>query len=112
MTRYEYDSSGDLAKTIDALGNETTTAYDLYGNLIKTVSPSVTQKYEYDVMNRLLWEENPSGGKTTYNYAEAKCDCSSNNLATSITDALGNTTIREYDGIGQLTKITDPLGNA
>lgn len=54
-TRYVYYATGKLQKQIDALGNETSFTYDIYGNkLTETLANQSAYVYQYDVMNRVI----------------------------------------------------------
>ncbi|MBL4606614.1 MAG: putative Ig domain-containing protein, partial [Pseudomonadales bacterium] len=81
ITTFEYDVQGNRTKTINALGQETHfTAYDASGRLLSMTDPNgVITQLNYDPRGRLL----------------------SRIVA-------GITTNFEYDGVGQLTKITLP----
>ncbi|WP_270164504.1 S8 family serine peptidase [Paenibacillus sp. SYP-B4298] len=54
-TRTTYHPNGLRSTVTDALGNVTSYAYDLYGNLVQEIRPNLSEQvYEYDVMNRLI----------------------------------------------------------
>ncbi|USB32579.1 S8 family serine peptidase [Paenibacillus sp. YPG26] len=53
-TRYTYYPTGNVQKEIDALGNETSYTYDIYGNKLTETRPNQSvYVYQYDVMNRV-----------------------------------------------------------
>lgn len=78
-----YDNAGRINKTIDLLGNETSTAYDAMDNVLSTTTVDGVESYTYDNMQRLVSVTEPNGAVTT----------------------------NEYDKLGRIVKVTDPLGN-
>lgn len=109
VTRYEYNSDGNLIRLIRDFGgsleNTTTYAYDAEGNLTSITDPlGNTTTYEYDSNGNLIKITYPLGNVTTYTY-----DSRGNRLTE--TDALGNTTAYTYNLMGRLLSITDALGN-
>jgi RHS repeat-associated protein len=134
VTKYEYDSSGNMLRKIEALGttNERTTEYiyDTAGNplSIKIVGDAKTSEaisfMAYDSSANLISETDPEGNTTQFTY-----DIMGNVLTredarnkiwtygydhagwlTSQTDPLNNTVSYEYDGVGNKTRETDPEG--
>jgi RHS repeat-associated protein len=83
ITRFDYDTSGNLIAIIDPLKNRTTLAYNASGQPTSTTDPL--------------------GNITTWAYDNT------GNL-TSITDPLGNTSQRSYDLVSRLTARSDPRG--
>ena len=72
---------GRLARVVDAVGHTTSYAYTSLGSLSQVSSPGgVTRTWTYDNQNRLLWQEQPESGLTSY---------------------------LEYDNVGNLTKQRD-----
>jgi len=80
-----WDNNMNMGSRKDALGHETTFAYDGVANVIQ-----ITDPFHY---------------QTTITYTPKF------NLVSSITDALGDVTNFTYDTKGNLTMITDALGN-
>jgi len=125
--QYEYDFYGDLVSVTDQEGNVTLFTYNSSHGLVKIVDPrGVTPaRNEYDDEGRLIATIDADGNRiefthnigarqevvsdrlgnvTVYNY-----DGKGNVIAK--TDALGNTTTYTYDGRGNKLSETDPLGN-
>lgn len=109
-TTYTYDGDGKVTSKTDPLGNAWQYTYVTGGARLETETnpQGVVSKYEYDADGNRTKVIKDYGGAsqstTTYAY-----DAQGN--LTSVTDALGNTTQYEYDANGNLTRITDPLGN-
>jgi RHS repeat-associated protein len=80
VTQYFYDGLGRLSRTIDAQNQETSYVYDYRGNVIKTIDPD--------------------GREIKYSYTADR------NLLESFTDGRGITTSYKYDELGQLQTIT------
>ncbi|QJD85852.1 RHS repeat protein [Cohnella herbarum] len=131
-TRYEYDELNRLIRQIApaADGSDATTRYlyDAMGNLIKQISPNQYDaakdtadqalamtgiSYTYDAMNRLISTISPDGDGLSYIRYDA------NGWVQKTVDGLRYTgnmdasqgIVYEYDGLGQLVKETDSLGN-
>lgn len=136
-TSYTYDNGSNKLTETDPLGNVTTFTHDGVGNLTsftnaapfgktwayqydeanqrtKEIAPNTAAKVvQYDVRDNVAATIDPLGNKTTYTYDDA-------GRRLSMVSARGNctgctpsdyTTAYEYDAVGNLTKITDPLGN-
>ena len=70
----EYDANGNVIRSEDANGNETTTEYDVLDRVVKTVTvhpedaeKNVTSTYKYDVMGRIT-TATVNGVTTAYKY--------------------------------------------
>ena len=104
VVSYAYDVDGVPTQRTDAAGTETR-AYDGRGNLLSVTDPlGRTSRYEYDLLDRLVAEIDPTGAvwRTAYDGA---------GRVMSRTDPLGNVTRYEYDTAGRLSATIDPLGN-
>ncbi|MBI1748137.1 MAG: VCBS repeat-containing protein [Acidobacteria bacterium] len=111
ITRYTYDTLGNLIVTRDPLGNETRLGYDLAGNVVtSTDAEGRTTTYTYDALNRLTSVSDAADppGVTTYTYLPGCCG-NPTSLLESVTDANGQITRFEYDEMGHLKRSTNPL---
>ena len=68
-----YDADGEVTAATDALGNQTTYAFDSFGRLLTTTQPTVgvvipVTSYTYDAEGNTLTETDPDGNVTTYSY--------------------------------------------
>ena len=106
MTAYAYDSEGNQTSVTDPLGNTTIYEYDANGNLTKITDPlgNITT-YTYHNMGNRVTETDALGNTTAYTYDLM-------NRKTSVTDPLGNRTAYSYDGSGNIVSSTDSMGNA
>jgi len=109
VTKYEYDTNGNLVKLIKdfagSLENTTTYSYDSWGRQTGMTDPlEHTTGYEYDASRNLVKSTDSLGNISTYTY-----DSIGNRITE--TGALGNTTTYTYDLLGRLLSMTDPLGN-
>jgi YD repeat-containing protein len=77
ITYNQYDDSGNLAKTIDPLGNET--------------------NYRYDNLGRKISEINAEGGVTKFSYWH-------DGQMQSLTDPVGNKTRWVYNFLGRVSR--------
>lgn len=126
FTRSEYNGRGDRTKAIDpngfattyaynvtnravqfttdALGNQTTYAYDLRGKVVSvTNARNFTTTYEYDAYDRQMKVTSPLGFATTLRYEAA-----GNQIGR--TDAKGQATTYSYDKSNRLTTTKYPGG--
>ncbi len=98
-TIYTYTPTGRISTVVDALGNETAYTYDLLDN-IKTVHRAEGLISEEERNGSMLPTVGEDGRVTLYSY----------NLAgqiSTITDALGQKEVYEYDQYGRLKAKTD-----
>jgi RHS repeat-associated protein len=127
-----YDAStGDVAKTIDALGYATLYGYDDLGRQISVSRPTdgktlATTNTAYDADNRLVSVTDPMSNKTYYGYDNLNRVVSITNPLSQVTllgydandnrtwlqDALSNKTSFTFDKLNRLTAETDPLGKS
>ena len=92
---YAYDEVNRLTKTVDALGNTTTYVYDNAGQLQSVIDPRNNRTtFTYDAVGRLKSETLPGTLPGPWGYPTAVV------------------TNYAYDGNGNLTSVTDPLGHA
>lgn len=108
LTQFEYNSLGQVIRTIDPVGRETQFEYDINQiDLLKikqktSVSDySIIAEFTYNDQHLPLTYLDASGQTTTYSY-------NSFGLPSQVTDALGQTTSFEYDGFGYLNRIINP----
>ncbi|MGH9967107.1 MAG: DUF6531 domain-containing protein [Pyrinomonadaceae bacterium] len=77
--RYEHDSRGNLVRTIDALGSNTANTFDVFGRLKETtqqlhqfnaadVPIPVTVRFNYDLDDNKISQEDPLGRVTRFEY--------------------------------------------
>jgi RHS repeat-associated protein len=146
-TSFTYDGMGRRATITDARGNTSRYEYDLSGNLVKTVAPQplgYTTTRTFNASNDPLTATDGRANTTTYAYAnggDATSDYQNGQLKTltdreagattfkywtttssptppatnvgllkSVTNARSKTTSYEYDSSGNLNKTTSPLG--
>lgn len=132
---YAYDAQGRLASVTDALGNLTAYAYDASGRLSSVKDAELAEgRVAYDASGRVASVKDPravaeAGPATTFTYgagsatvtsAEANArtpvgpataySLGSSGEMLSVTDPLGRTSRREWDGAFNATKDIDPLG--
>ncbi len=114
-TTSTYNALGQLLSTADDLGNTTAYAYDALGRrTVMTDANGITTQYTYDDQGRLTGViENQQAGEpadretnvhTAYAYDVL------GNLST-VTDALGHTTVYTYDLAGRRIDEADALGH-
>ena len=118
VTTYTYTDRGDVATVTDAEGYVTSYEYDGNQNLVKMTTPDGVTTYEYDPLDRLIKTTTPDGKSEyiTYNGegdVTSKTDKAGHKTShvldacgriVETIDALGNSTLFEYDPMGRLTK--------
>src|SRR6185437_2995267 len=127
-TTWALDQRGLPTSMTDPNGNTTSYAYDEAGKLAQATGPAVSTEvngaapvqvhpittYGYDTFGEPVSVEDPNGNVTTTNY-----DANGRAISTvqpSYTPPGGSTpitatTTRSYDSLGDVTSVTDPLGN-
>jgi RHS repeat-associated protein len=105
ITRFHYDAAGNLIKTVNALGHETNlTAHDAHGRPLTLVDANgVVTRLRYDARNRLVSRE-VDGSLTRFEY-----DGVGNVTRVTLPD--GSFIAQEYDGANRLIAMTDNRGN-
>ncbi len=113
ITRYAYDSSGRLARITDPAGGVTRYGYDDQNHLttITDARGILVITKEYDAVGRVVREVFPDTAEVHYSYITANpSDPSTPVLQTQVTDPLGHTTTYRFTVTGELTDVTDALG--
>ncbi len=130
----KYDGSGNMTATIDPLGRATRFTYNSFNDPLTVTDPlSVTATYNYDANGNLRGTSRPlvgpgqnsttsliydpanPGDVSTMTDANSKVWHFTHDQygdTASSTDPLGNTRTSFYDGIGRLTSVVSPKGNA
>ena len=120
------DSNGRIQSAQDPAGRLVQYGYDANGNLTTITDPSghITH-YVYDANHNITEMANVNGHKTYFAYDNEDRavmnwqDGDVNKVAlsfdsdtqTTVTDALGHSTVYEFNEYGLVTLMTDPLGN-
>jgi RHS repeat-associated protein len=100
----EYDSLGQVKKTIDPEGNTRQYAYDRDGNLRKYTDPrGNSTSYEVDAAGNLTKSTDALGQIQTYQYDKV------GNL-TQVTDARAKVSQAAFDAMNRSTKIVNAVG--
>jgi len=110
-----YDNTGNVISTADPLGHTTTYTYDPNGRLTAMTAPEGgSDSSTYDAAGNVTRSTSATGGVTTYTYDDL-------NRVASMVDPRGNapganpadyTVSYGYDPAGNLTRVTDQLGQA
>jgi YD repeat-containing protein len=106
VTYFYYTSRGDLLATKDALGVETSQAYNglrlVTKRAVKDAAGAVvqTQYFAYDIYKNKIKDRDPLGNWTYYVY-------DADNQHRKTWDALRNSTYYSYDSVGNRTKTQD-----
>lgn len=104
VTRQEFDSIGQLIKTIDADNQVTTFRYGAFGNLRSTIDALGNQKtFEYDIRGRKTAMDDPDTGVWTYQYDALGQLKAQTNAELQVTSFL-------YDPIGRVIQRTENEG--
>ncbi len=105
VTKYEYDTYGNVSKTFDAYNKTTTYTYNADNlQLSKKNALNQTWTYTYDTNGNVTSYRTPLGHTSTMVY-------DSYGQMTSTTNPLGQTVSWTYDVFGNVTSITDSIGN-
>ncbi len=125
--RYEYDSIGNLKKTIDSKGNTISIDYDIFGNKTKQNDPDMgIWTYTYNSLGKLHSQKDAKGQITTFIYDEIgrvlKKVTPEGTIAFTYDSAIGkgigkihkelgigNTKVYTYDQLGRVNKLTTTI---
>ena len=104
---YGYDANGDLSSVTDILDQTWTYTYDSAHRLTAALDPNgiTLERNEYDEQGRVARQYDGNGNLTVALIYNA-------DGTTTVTDALGNSSIHTYDERGTLINEADPGGNA
>jgi len=114
-----YDALGRPVTMTDPLGYQTTFAYDANGNVTKMTDANANAGLQpknaygatvykiYDELNRVKSETDAQNGATNNGVTSYTYDLLGN--MTSVTDAEGRVTYFDYDDLGRLNTVRDPL---
>ncbi|MFK7805368.1 MAG: PKD domain-containing protein, partial [Anaerolineae bacterium] len=115
-TQFSYDDVGRLETVIDPLNRATSYSYDPVGNPLEmTDGNGIVTRYAYDPLSRLAsvtenYLPSPTADHQTNVQSQFSYDAVGN--LTAMTNPLGNTFTFGYDALNRLEAATDPLGNA
>jgi RHS repeat-associated protein len=115
-TRFFYDRSGRLIKTIDASNRQIFQEYDILGRIKKQIDPDDNEtEYQYDSADNVIRVDKKESVKNSDNnivgnrfFATQKVYDELNRIVATI-DTLGNETKYQYDTRGLLTKKINAL---
>jgi YD repeat-containing protein len=101
----EFNQAGEVARTVDPLGNVSSFSYDPASLLLTQITDlqGETWTYSYDTAGNLASATDALGQTRSFTYGV-------DNRLTAMTDAAGNTTSYSYDSSGNLLATTLPDG--
>ncbi|MGW0709808.1 golvesin C-terminal-like domain-containing protein [Streptomyces sp. NPDC002643] len=105
----DYDPSGFPGVIVDALGNRTTTTYDIRGNVTELEeADGATTTQTYDVFGRPLENRRPKDQKAGEFIVTPAPEYDRNDNTLVFTSPTGVSSTSEYDAADQLLKTTQP----
>jgi RHS repeat-associated protein len=114
VTKYVYDELNRLIETIDALGNSSFIRYDEVGNVVRREDElHRTTSFQYDALNRLVKQTAPdpdAAGPALSPVTQWEVDANGN--VTRMTDALGNQAEYSFDEVNRRIETIDAFGNS
>ncbi len=112
LTRYQYDTLGNLTKTIDAKANETVITYDSLGRKIAMNDPDMGHwTYDYDALGNLKKQTDAKGQVVEFQYDNInRLTGKLTNGQTTVTYAYDTATPQNPYAKGRLSKVTDSSG--
>ncbi len=113
ITKYKYDSHGNLEKVTDALEHTWSYGYDTEGDRTSETSPETEKRTSgYNEDSQGIWTVSPRGnasGELTKYMTSVERDERGRPL--KVTDPLGHTVKYTYDGDGNIETTTDGNGH-
>ena len=107
-TTTTYDAAGNPLTVTDPLGRVTTNTYDSLGRLVTTSYPDGSEVHNLYTHHDKVWKTVDETGTETVTHYDAA------GRAVEVITSVGGTqqavTSTEYDGAGNVIKVTDPLG--
>ncbi len=124
LTKFGYDSYGEVLNTTDHMNNSTSFTRDSFGNIVSKKDPYVSEKkYEYDLLARLTKqtdEENkiiqysydPNGNLISITNSSGinRYEYNPENLVSKSTSPIGAVTDYSYNSSNSLTQVRDATG--
>jgi RHS repeat-associated protein len=109
QSSFSYNSTNDLTKYTDSMGNATNYNYDNNHNVLSSVSPkNIVNSFTYDSYGNIATSSDKSSDGTL-SVDISKTYTADGNYVASTTDASGNVTVDNYDLTkGTLNDSTDP----
>jgi RHS repeat-associated protein len=100
---YEYEPFGNLARTIDPLGNVTSLTYDVRGRKTVMLDPDMGKwTYQYNALGELVWQCDPASRGIQSTGQPPDC------TGTPIDDCTnGSATCMRYDKLGRMKRRTE-----
>jgi RHS repeat-associated protein len=114
VTRYKYNSLGELEAMTDALERTTKYEYDNQGDRTAEIDPEGNRRtWEYNEDSQGVATVSPRGNVTGGEPAKytTRTERDAQGRAIKVTDPLGHETKYAYDGDGNLEAFTDSLGH-
>ena len=103
-TSYTYDLDGRLISETFSDGTENSYTYDAYGNMVSATNATGTIRLSYSTTNLLTQIVYPDGATLSYSYDGA-------GRRTKMVDQSGNVVNYTYNLLGELSGLTDDVGN-
>jgi RHS repeat-associated protein len=104
VTRFSYDSAGNMLSATDPLNQTTTFTYDGYGQMTSQTDPlGHTRHMEYDAYGNVTATVNALNERMTFEYDV-------NGQMVASVDPLGRRSVIEYDELDRTKSITDAAG--
>jgi len=124
LTKFSYDSYGEVLTTTNHLNNSTSFSRDSFGNIASRKDSYVNEKkFEYDSLSRLTRETDEENKDIQYSYDQSgnlssvvnssgttRFEYSPENLIIRSTDPKGNATEYSYNSSGSLIQVEDSIG--
>jgi len=114
VTKYKYDSHGDLESLTDPTGHTWKYEYDSYGDRTAAIDPEGNKRtWAYNEDSQETSSVSPRGhvkGAKESSFT-TKTERDARGRPIMVTDPLGHATKYKYDGNGNLESVTDPLGH-
>jgi RHS repeat-associated protein len=114
VTKYKYDSHGDLESATDPLERTSRYEYDSYGDRTAEIDPAGDKRtWKYDEDSHETSTVSPRGNVEGAEAAKftTKIELDAQERPTKVTDPLGHETKYVYDGDGNLERLTDANGH-